>query len=166
MKSAVVLALALAVVCLASLVQPMPQQRVRQNRRPPGRSTNPNQNAANLINLDLPDGDLRKVSKDTRIENLTKDVVDKLMKNEESINVLTRCFKVMRTCKSPAARQMIGQLGNIGSGTTGCNNCSPAQIQNRNEVIFYFLAQFRDRYPRQYRQVLNEIPAILASLRS
>jgi len=148
----------LLLVVVTSYVASMPQQ--QQRRRRPARQ----QQQGNFQLEHLPDGDLRKVTKNTRIENITKDRVDKLMRNKESVQILVDCFKAPRRCQSPGARQMIGQMNNIGSGGKGCKDCSPAKIKQRNEVIYYFLTQFRDKHPKQYRRVIQEIPTILSRI--
>jgi len=150
----------LLLVATASFVTSAPQQRRNQQGRRQ-QALRRNQNGGKRGGLT---GDLNDVKSDTRIEDIDRAAVDKLMRNKASVNELTQCFKNMASCKSPGARQMISQMNNIGSGNSGCKNCSPAKIKQRNDAIFYFLKQFQSRYPAQYRTVISEIPSILARL--
>jgi len=160
----------LLLVVMTSFVASSPQQRPQQRRRRPAQARRQQQQASlqqqqpKFQFEDLPDGDLRKVTKNTRIEDITKERVDKLMRNEKSVNILVDCFRAPKACPSPQARQMIGQMNNIGAGGKGCKDCSPAKIKQRNEVIYYFLSQFRERHPKQYRRVIEQIPTILARI--
>jgi len=156
MKFSLATALVL-LVATTCFVTSAPQQNRNQQRR----RNQPNRQRGGASKLT---GDLNDVGKDTRIEDIDRAAVNKLMRNEKSVNQLTACFKNLAKCRNPGARQMIEQMNTIGTGN-GCKNCSPAKIKQRNDAIFYFLKQFQERYPTQYRSVISEIPGILARLR-
>jgi len=110
-------------------------------------------------------GDLRRITTEVKLQQLTRQNVENAISNPKTMKILTNCFLDSRTCTDPIGQSLVGQVRQLGEGK-GCEGCTQEEKKARNELIYYFLSQFQQKYPADYRKVITQIPAILAGLRS
>ncbi|XP_047738086.1 uncharacterized protein LOC108669154 [Hyalella azteca] len=111
----------------------------------------------------LGSGDFNLLPPGTRLSELTTAQLDKFFANTASVQSLTNCLVNPKGCKSESGRNLVKQITSLKSRGQ-CTDCAPGEQQRLNEIIYYFVKNFRDRHPDMWDLALPRVIHIVAGL--
>jgi len=101
---------------------------------------------------------LARFRDDITLLNLSDAELQEFLGDQEAITEFSLCFtKGITNCRStPGANRFIKQIGSLGAGGQ-CKKCNTKQQARVEEVLFTFIAGFREKYPVLFLQTLPHI---------
>ncbi|KAF2368560.1 Insect odorant-binding protein A10/Ejaculatory bulb-specific protein 3 [Trinorchestia longiramus] len=109
------------------------------------------------------EGDFNLLPAGTRLSQVTKEQLDKFFNNEQSVTTLTQCLLKPRSCTSETGRNLVRQVSAL-KNKGQCADCSQEEQSRLNEIIYYFVKNYRDRYPELWDMALPRVIHIVAGI--